>query len=96
MPIFDSLLIETEIKEGQYWKIIEDNVTTCIFSITYNDPLLWKEKDNNPSLYIHRSTTNPLRRGNGYVKNIINWAKNYGKSNGKKFIRMESWGDNQT
>ena len=28
-------------------------------------------------------------------KNIINWAKNYGKSNGKKFIRMDSWGDNQ-
>lgn len=94
-PKFDLSLIQTEIKEGQLLKIIEDNNIVCIFSIADNDPWIWGERDNDPSLYIHRIVTHPLYRGNGYLKNIISWAKNYGESNGKKFIRMDSWGDNQ-
>ena len=32
-PIFDFSLIETEIKEGRHWKIIENNIITCIFQL---------------------------------------------------------------
>lgn len=92
---FDKKMIESEIRENRQWKIVADNQIACIFAITFNDALIWKEKDKDPSIYIHRIVTNPSFRGNFYVKDIVKWAKEFGMKNGKKFIRMDTFGDNQ-
>jgi ribosomal protein S18 acetylase RimI-like enzyme len=92
---FDLALIQTEIKENRQWKIMMDNTVVCIFAITFNDAAIWGDKDEQPSIYIHRIVTNPLFRGNNFVNEIITWAKKYGKENGRQFIRMDTWGDNQ-
>ncbi|MFM2326537.1 MAG: hypothetical protein RIR31_739 [Bacteroidota bacterium] len=92
---FDLELVETEIKENRQWKIMMDNTVVCIFAITFNDAAIWGDKDEQPSIYIHRIVTNPLFRGNNFVNEIITWAKKYGKENGRQFIRMDTWGDNQ-
>jgi ribosomal protein S18 acetylase RimI-like enzyme len=92
---FDLELVETEIKENRQWKIMMDNTVVCIFAITFNDTAIWGDKDEQPSIYIHRIVTNPLFRGNNFVNEIIIWAKKYGKENGRQFIRMDTWGDNQ-
>jgi ribosomal protein S18 acetylase RimI-like enzyme len=39
--------------------------------------------------------TNPLFRGRGYVRAIVEWAKDYGETSGRNFIRLDTWGDNQ-
>ena len=77
------------------WKIIIDNQIVCIFAITYSDPLIWKEKDVSPSIYIHRIVTHPGYRGRFFVKDIVAWAKQFGKQHDKLFIRMDTFGDNQ-
>ena len=92
---FERSLVETEIREGRQWKIVIDGQVACIFAITFNDPLIWKEKDADPAIYIHRIVTNPEFRGGAYVSEIVNWAKGYAKSISKKFIRMDTWGDNE-
>lgn len=92
---FERSFIEKEIEEKRQWKIIENNQVACIFATTFNDPLIWKEKDKEPSVYIHRIATDPLFRGNGYVKHIIAWAKEFAKSNGRRFIRMDTWSSNE-
>ncbi|HEY4965867.1 MAG TPA: GNAT family N-acetyltransferase, partial [Puia sp.] len=33
-------------------------------------------------------------RGSGFMHSIIEWSRQYGKTNGKEFIRMDTWGDN--
>ena len=43
MP-FDREMIEREIEEKRHWKILIDEKIACIFSITFDDPLIWKEK----------------------------------------------------
>jgi RimJ/RimL family protein N-acetyltransferase len=91
---FERSLIETEIQENRQWKIVVDGKIACIFAITFSDVLFWKEKDSEPSIYIHRIATNPAFRGNHYVKNIINWGKSYCKRHEKDFIRMDTWSDN--
>lgn len=91
---FERSLIETEIRENRQWKIIIDNKIACIFAITFEDALIWKEKSNEPAIYIHRIVTNPVFRGNNQVKIIIDWATEFCKSNDKQFIRMDTWGDN--
>jgi ribosomal protein S18 acetylase RimI-like enzyme len=92
---FDPLLIKQEIEEDRLWKIMVDGSIACLFTVAYSDPLIWGQRDREPALYIHRIVTNPLFRGQGYVKIIVEWAKAFGRSIGKKYLRMDTWGDNQ-
>lgn len=92
---FDRTMIEREIAEKRLWKIVIDEKIACIFSIAFEDPLIWKEKSAEPSIYIHRIVTNPEFRGQKFVPKITEWARGYARSIGKNFIRMDTWGDNQ-
>ena len=91
---FERDLIESEIREKRQWKIVVGGEVACIFAITFNDAVIWKEKDQQPSIYIHRIVTNPDFRGVGFVTKIIDWAKDYCQLNGKEYIRLDTWGDN--
>lgn len=92
---FDRNFIEREIAEKRNWKIVVDNRIACVFSIAFEDRLIWKAKNADAAIYIHRITTNPDFRGQKFVPKIVEWARNYAKSNGKDFVRMDTWGDNQ-
>jgi RimJ/RimL family protein N-acetyltransferase len=92
---FERSLVETEIKEQRQWKIVEKGEIACIFVLTFSDALIWREKDKDPSIYIHRIVTNPAFRGGFYVKDIVDWAKKYCKTHQKDFIRLDTWGDNE-
>ena len=92
---FDRDMVKKEIEEGKQWKIMEGDVMACIFAIAYDDPFIWKEKNNDPSIYIHRIVTHPSFHGRHYVKAIVEWAKGHAKDKGKQFVRMDTWGDNE-
>ncbi|MGZ3751005.1 MAG: GNAT family N-acetyltransferase [Mucilaginibacter sp.] len=91
---FDKDLIEKEIQEKQQWKILVDGHIACVFSTRFSDPLIWKEKDNDPAIYIHRIAIDPLFRGQQFMKHIIAWSKVYAGENNKKFVRMDTWSEN--
>jgi GNAT superfamily N-acetyltransferase len=93
-PEFERSLVETEIAENRQWKILIDNKIACVWATTFNDPQIWEERNNDPALYIHRIATNPDFRGQNLVGHIIEWAKEYAFDNKKKFIRMDTVGDN--
>jgi len=92
---FERRVIEQEIAENRQYKLVAEGVTVCIFAVTFNDAAIWGKRDKSPSVYIHRIVTKPAFRGNNYVKNIIEWAIGFGDKNGKEFVRMDTWGDNQ-
>jgi ribosomal protein S18 acetylase RimI-like enzyme len=91
---FERSLIELEIREKRQWKIMIGEEVACVFAVTFNDPFIWLEKDKDPAIYIHRIATNPLFRGNSFVKHIIAWAKDHAKENGKRYIRMDTGSGN--
>ena len=91
---FERSLVETEIKENRQWKIIENGEVTCTYIITFSDAFIWKERDKQPSIYIHRIVTHPLFKGRAYVNDIIEWAKQYRQEQKRDFIRLDTWGDN--
>ena len=49
-------LIEKEISENRQWKLIIDDQIACIWATTDSDPQIWGDKNNDPSIYIHRIT----------------------------------------
>lgn len=91
---FDRQLIEREVAEGRQWKIIRDNTIACIFAVEFSDPLIWKEKDADPSIYLHRIVSHSRFRGSNFMLDIIKWSIDFGKAQSKKFVRMDTWGDN--
>lgn len=83
-------LITREIDAQFHWKIVDEGQIACFFSMLHNDPMVWDEKDTEPSLYLHRIVTNPAFRGRGYVKKIISWASEFGRAAGKRYIRLDT------
>ncbi|MDQ0968376.1 ribosomal protein S18 acetylase RimI-like enzyme [Flavobacterium sp. W4I14] len=75
-------------------KFFVDGVVACVFAVTFNDELIWGERDHD-AIYIHRIVTHPEFRGYSFVKEIIKWAKDYAAKNNIKFIRMDTWADNE-
>jgi ribosomal protein S18 acetylase RimI-like enzyme len=92
---FDRELVDTEIAESRFWKIVEGDGVACIFSIAYADPIIWGESSHKSAMYIHRIVTDPKFRGRHYVRAIADWAKNHALEKELRFIRMDTWGDNQ-
>ena len=91
---FSRELVETEITDNRQFKILVDGEVACVFAVTFNDQLIWGDRDHD-SIYIHRIVTHPAYRGYSFVKEIIKWAKGYAATNGIKYIRMDTWADNE-
>ena len=94
-PEFEKSLVETEIIEKRQWKIIINNKIACVWATTFNDPEIWEERNIDPSVYIHRIATNPDFRGQNLVEQIVTWVKVFAKENNKRFVRMDTVGNNQ-
>jgi len=84
----------SEIDNHLHWKIVETDAIGAFFSIAFTDELIWEERDSEPAVYLHRIVTNPLYRGKGYVGAITNWAENFGRAAGKRFVRLDTDVDN--
>jgi len=93
-PEFERNLIQTEIDENRQWKIIIDGKIACVWATTFDDPQIWEERNNDPAVYIHRIAVNPEFRGQNLVQQIAEWAKQYALSNEKRFVRMDTVGEN--
>ena len=86
--------VETEIRERRLWKIVEGRAIACIFSVLYSDPLLWRDRNADGAMYLHRIVTSPDFRGRGYIAKITAWAKEHAKAKGLRFVRLDTWKDN--
>jgi len=91
---FSRDLVQTEIEEGRQYKILVDGKSACVFAVTFTDQLIWGDRDFD-SIYIHRIVTHPDFRGYSFVKEIIKWAKKYAAEHQIKYIRMDTWADNE-
>lgn len=90
----DQANLERDIEKGLQYKFIKDKDILCIFSIQYNDPFIWRERDRNDAIYLHRIVVNPNFKGQKMFEKVLNWSVVFTKQNDKKFIRMDTWADN--
>jgi len=93
-PQFERKLVETDITENRQWKLIIDNAIACNWATTFSDEQIWEERNADAAIYIHRIATNPDYRGKNFVSIIVAWAKEYAKTMGKDFVRLDTLGNN--
>jgi GNAT superfamily N-acetyltransferase len=91
---FDPETVKAEIAEKRQWKILIDGKIACIFLTAYSDPAIWAEKDVDPAVYLHRIVTHPEFRGQNLVATIVEWAKDHAATCQKRYLRLDTWGDN--
>lgn len=90
----DKFGLEKDIANFLQYKIIKGNDILCIFSVQYSDPFIWRERDKNNAIYLHRIVVNPNFKGQNQFEKVLNWAKQCAKQNKLQFIRMDTWADN--
>ena len=93
---FDRDLVTKEISENRQWKVIINDEIACIFAITFEDKSIWKEKNSDKAVYFHRIVTHPKFRGHHFVERIIEWGKLFAIEKKLDFLRMDTWGDNDS
>ncbi len=91
----DKIGLEKDIENRLQYKILKGNDILCIFSIQHNDPFIWRDRDQNDAIYLHRIVVNPKFKGQKQFEKVLNWAKQFARQNNLKFIRMDTWADNE-
>lgn len=94
-PKFSEKMVKAEIINKKHFKLMINENIACIWCITFNDPLIWGNKNNNESIYFHRIAAHKNYRGKNYIKKIITWGKKYAKKNNKKYLRLDTVGHNR-
>jgi len=93
-PVIDEETILTEVNEGRQWKLLIEGEMACVWVVAYADPLILGERDNDPAVYLHRIATAPAHRGQGLVSHIVAWAKKECKREGRRYVRLDTVGQN--
>jgi len=91
---FEPALIAKEIEEQRHYKVVADGKIVATFCITLSDPSIWKDSDTVRAVYIHRIATSRSFRGHNLLKHIIDWAREFAKTNNLSYIRMDTGGGN--
>lgn len=94
MP-FSRTMVEQEILEGRQFKIMDNERIAGIFAITNSDELIWKEKNIQPSIYLHRIVIADNYKGKNLLDAVIDWAVDFSKSNHLKYVRLDTFADNK-
>jgi len=94
-PAFDRQMVLNELAECRQWKLIINESVACVWATTFDDPQIWEEQNQDPAVYIHRIATAPEFRGQNMVGQIVSWAKEHAKDNNKKFVRLDTVGENK-
>jgi ribosomal protein S18 acetylase RimI-like enzyme len=91
----DKTGLEKDIEKRLQYKILRGNDILCIFSVQYNDPFIWRDRDKDDAIYLHRIVVNLKFKGQKQFEKVLNWSKEFARQNNLKFVRMDTWADNK-
>ncbi len=91
---YDREFIQSEIRNNLLFKILCDDNIACIFSICFSDPLIWRDREKGDAVYLHRVVLNQQFKGEKVFAKVLRWATQFADSKNLKYIRMDTWSEN--
>jgi len=91
---YDKDVLIREVQDKNQYKILIDGTIAIVFSVCYEDKIIWNELEHGDSLYLHRIVVNPACKGKRLFGEILNWAVAHAKAKGIHSIRMDTWAAN--
>ncbi len=92
---YDKSFIKQDMNNKLQYKITSGNDILCVFSICFNDALIWRAMENGDAIYLHRIVVNPKFKGQKQFEKILQWVLLFAKERRLKRIRMDTWADNR-
>ncbi len=93
-PEFTDRSILDEIEAGRLFRVTSEDEFVGVFSIAYEDPAIWGERERGAHIYLHRvarAATSPTR---GLFDAVLRWSFAKCEVLGREGVRMDTWGDN--
>lgn len=91
---YDKAFLQQDVEAGLLYKIVNNETISGIFSICYADPFIWRDKEKGDALYLHRIVANRHVNGGPVFGLVLDWAKHFALENRLRFIRMDTWAEN--
>jgi ribosomal protein S18 acetylase RimI-like enzyme len=91
---YDKHSIIKDIEDKHQYKVVVDSKTAIVFSVRYDDKIIWRDLDQGNSIYLHRIVVNPEFKGQKLFGSILEWAIEHSKQKGLHSIRMDTWASN--
>jgi ribosomal protein S18 acetylase RimI-like enzyme len=93
---FDRNVLVRDIENKNHYKICINSGIAMVFSLCYADPIIWRHMDKGDAVYLHRIAVNPAFKGRKLFSSIVDWTRSHARQRGHKYIRMDTWADNET
>lgn len=89
--------ITAALRQGVCFLVFEDGEPIATFQVDdFADPEFWNPDDEPDSaLYVHRMATSRHAAGGGVGGTILEWARARAASQGKRWLRLDAWKDNE-
>jgi ribosomal protein S18 acetylase RimI-like enzyme len=91
---YDKNAIRRDIDEGNHYKICTDGHIAIVFSVRYSDKIIWRERDQQDAVYLHRIVVNPAFKGRKLFGEILDWSADHCRQKNLAFVRMDTWAHN--
>jgi ribosomal protein S18 acetylase RimI-like enzyme len=92
---YDKEYIKEDVKNNLLFKIIHQGDVVCIFSVCYSDVLIWREMEKGDAIYLHRVVLNRSFKQVKIFGEVLKWAIKYTREKQLKYIRMDTWSQNE-
>ncbi len=91
---YDQDAIRADIESINQYKVIVDGKIGMVFSVGYEDKIIWRELDCGNAVYLHRIVVNPACKGRKLFGLILEWSVEHAKQKGLNCVRMDTWASN--
>src|ERR1043165_4214498 len=68
---YDKGALTQDVENKQQYKVIIDTQIGIVFSVRYNDKVIWREMDQGDAIYLHRIVVNPAFKGQKLFGQIL-------------------------
>jgi predicted acetyltransferase/GNAT superfamily N-acetyltransferase len=93
-PDFPDASVLAEIAAGNLLRVMDGATTAGVFSVTYEDPAIWGDRERGAHVYLHRIARAPGFAGRGLIDVVLAWARERCRALGRAGVRMDTWADN--
>ncbi|GHN00840.1 N-acetyltransferase [Cytophagales bacterium WSM2-2] len=93
---YDKGALIRDVENKNQYKIVIESKIAIVFSVRYDDKVIWREMDQDNAIYLHRIVVNPGFKGQKLFGHILTWVTAHVKQKQLRFIRMDTWANNPT
>lgn len=93
-PEFPDSAILAELREGHLFRVLDGDDLVGVFTVAYEDPAIWGERERGAHVYLHRLARVRTSPAHGLLGAVLAWARARCRAMGREGLRIDTWATN--